>query len=138
MVWKLLAGAGFLALAALLVVLFGNAREQQGRSAERLAARDREIVAVRAAADGRVADERRVAAAVTSYADRAAALKPIILHSRDMVTQYAATPDGRAACRGADRVRLVDELDASLFGSPGAGEGRGAVQPDAAASSAGR
>lgn len=139
MLGKLLAGAGGLALAAFLVLTYGNAREAQGRLKEQVAARDGQLATERQASAAAIAAERRVTAAVDGYAARAAALRPIVLTNTKEVTTYAATPAGAALCRAADRVRLVDGLDAALF-RPGASAGvsAGAVQPDAAGAPSGR
>ncbi len=81
----------------------------------------------------------RSAAAVTAYADRLATREPIILQSTNTVREYAQTDAGRVLCRGADRVRSIDDLDRRLAApaSP-TGGGSGAMQPDAAASAGGR
>lgn len=72
-------------------------------------------------------------------ADREAARQPIIIRSTDTVREYAKTDAGRALCRGADRVRAVDALDAELASPARAASGRaGAVPADAAAPPAGR
>ncbi|SEN50920.1 hypothetical protein SAMN05192583_2925 [Sphingomonas gellani] len=57
----------------------------------------------------------RHAQATATYADRLATREPIILHSTNTVREYAQTAAGRAVCLGADRVRGIDALDASLF-----------------------
>lgn len=136
---KLLAGAGILALAAFLVVMFGNARERDGRLAERVAARDRDVARIEQLADQRVAGERRVTDAVAAFASRAAALKPLILTSHDTVTSYAQTPAGAALCLAADRVSGIDALDASLFPpAAAASAGAGTVHADPGAAPGGR
>ncbi|MBI0476231.1 hypothetical protein D9601_12825 [Sphingomonas sp. MA1305] len=61
--WKLLAGAGSLALAVFLVLTYGNAREAQGRLTEQVAAAKRQALADRQAGDAALAAERRVTAA---------------------------------------------------------------------------
>ena len=72
-------------------------------------------------------------------ADREAARQPIIIRSTDTVREYAKTDAGRALCRGADRVRAVDALDAELAAPARAASGSaGAVPADAAAPPAGR
>lgn len=92
----------------------------------------------RAAAERYAANAGRLAAAADSYATRQAALQPLIVRSTDTVRSYAETPAGRVLCRDPDRVRGIDELDASLRASVAAGEGEGAVRPDAPAPPAGR
>ncbi|WP_198354403.1 hypothetical protein [Sphingomonas sp. MA1305] len=68
------------------------------------------------------------------YAARAAALRPIVPTNTKEVMTYAATPAGAALCRAADRVRLVDGLDAALFPStPGPAGGSAAALPAVAA-----
>ncbi|WP_198352544.1 hypothetical protein [Sphingomonas sp. MA1305] len=83
----------------------------------------------------------RVTAAVGDYSARAAALRPIVLTNTREVMSYAATPAGAALCRAAERVRLVDGLDAALFPPASAGPASGsaaAVPADATGAPAGR
>ncbi|MBD8677916.1 hypothetical protein [Sphingomonas sp. CFBP 13720] len=70
----------------------------------------------KAAAEVRYASA--LADAADQYAARLTARDPIILKSTDTVTRYAQTDAGRARCRGADRVRAIDELDAELAEPP--------------------
>ncbi|WP_298090464.1 hypothetical protein [uncultured Sphingomonas sp.] len=56
----------------------------------------------------------RISQATATYADRLAAREPIILRSTNTVREYATTDAGRLRCRGADRVRAIDALDAEL------------------------
>lgn len=113
--WKILAGVAGAALAVFLLVLFGEAREAQGRLAERVAAREAALVDERKASAKAIEAERRVTAAVDGYAARAAALRPIILTNTKEVMTYAASPAGAVRCRAADRVQSVDGLDDALF-----------------------
>ncbi|SFP98626.1 hypothetical protein [Sphingomonas rubra] len=65
---------------------------------------------------------------------REAAREPIIIHSRDMVREYAKSDAGRVLCRAADRVRAVDTLDADLAADPRPASGStSAVPTDTAA-----
>ncbi|MBY8826132.1 hypothetical protein [Sphingomonas colocasiae] len=137
---KLAAGAGILALAAFAIWMFGNARHDAGRLAE--AAKWQAEVRVRdqRIADLRVENERRETASAVRYAERLAAIDPIILRSTERVIQYAQTPAGRAACLAADRVRGIEADAAALFPAyPAGADRRGdAVRPDTAAGAAGR
>lgn len=78
----------------------------------------------------------RTTAAVSTYADRTAALQPIVVRSTDTVTRYAETPAGRATCAAPERVSGIDALDASLW--PPAGRSAGPVPADAGSPSARR
>lgn len=76
----------------------------------------------------------RLAQATATYADRLAAGEPIILRSTNTVREYATTDAGRLRCRGADRVRAIDALDAELADpAPSTSSGAGAVRGDAPA-----
>ena len=76
----------------------------------------------------------RLAQATATYADRLAAREPIILRSTNTVREYAKTDAGRLRCRGADRVRAIDALDAELADpAPSTSSGAGAVRADAPA-----
>lgn len=78
-------------------------------------------------------------AALDRYAAGLAARDPIIVRSTDTVREYAKTDAGRVLCRGADRVRAIDALDAELVAAPGTtGGGGGAVPSVVAAPPAGR
>ena len=95
--------------------------------------------AKRDAASAEAANADRIATAAERYASAMADRLPIILHSKDTVTRYAQTDAGRVVCRGPDRVRDIDTLDAALFTpSRSADSGLGTVHPDAATSPAGR
>ncbi|MGO1303957.1 MAG: hypothetical protein ACTMKV_04145 [Sphingomonas parapaucimobilis] len=75
----------------------------------------------------RLADEarfaQRLATAAQTYASTLAARQPIIIHSRDTVTRYAQTPDGRALCLPADRVRGAQADRNALFRDPAGASG---------------
>ncbi|WP_156361243.1 hypothetical protein [Sphingomonas sp. Leaf257] len=91
------------------------------------------------AASAEAAHADRIATATERYAAAMADRQPIILHSKDTVTRYAQTDAGRFVCRGPDRVRDLDALDAALFTpSRSADSGLGTVRSDAATSPAGR
>ncbi len=89
----------------------------------------------RARADQERGFAQQLASAAISFADRIAAREPIILRSTNTVREYAQTAAGRVICRGADRVRDIDALDADLADrSTSASQGgAGAVRADAAA-----
>ena len=61
---------------------------------------------------------QQLATAAQTYAATLAVRQPIIIHSRDTVTRYAQTPDGRALCLPADRVRGAQTDRDALFGDP--------------------
>lgn len=134
MLGRILAGASALALALGLAWLYGNARHEAGVLQER-------VIWTRLAADTEqkravqsLQDERRVATAVAQYAQRVAALEPIIIRSTDTVTRYAQTPAGAAPCLAADRVSGID-ADAAALGlqpaiAPESGERTLPADPD--------
>lgn len=75
------------------------------------------------------------------YAGALADRRPLILKSTDTVREYAQTDAGRVLCRAPDRVRSIDELDASLAqrtATPATGGGTQAVHAEPAAPPAGR
>ncbi len=77
---------------------------------------------------------QRQAAAAQTYAATLAARQPIIIQSRDTVTRYAQTSDGRSLCLPADRVRGAQADRAALFADPAeAAERGGSVVPPGAA-----
>ncbi|WP_294260798.1 hypothetical protein [uncultured Sphingomonas sp.] len=105
------------------------------RAAWSAALRDAEAAKLKA--EARFA--RQLAQAAAAYADRAAAREPIIVRSINTVREYAQTDAGRVLCRGADRVRAIDGLDAELAETSGtASRSTGALSAEAAASPAGR
>lgn len=98
-----------------------------------LARGDRE----RAAAELRFAD--RLTTGLAGYAATLAARQPIFVRSTNTVREYAQTPAGRTLCRGADRVRAIDDLDAEIAATArSAGGGARAVPTDPTAPPAGR
>lgn len=129
-------------VAGALALLFRAQRDdvRQTLSNERAAWTASLERADRARADQERGFAQQIAAAATSFADRLAAREPIILRSTNTVREYASTPAGRVICRGADRVRDIDALDADLADrSTGTAQrGADAVRGDAAAPAAGR
>lgn len=121
---RILGGVGALALTLALAWLYGNARYEAGQMRERSEWNALSAKQHQQRAEELVAAERRVTAATANYADRLAAIEPVVLRSRDTVTRYAQTPAGIALCLSAERVRGID-ADASALG----------LQPDAAAAS---
>ena len=117
-----------------IALLITRATLHDVRQADELATANR----ARDAAQATAADAQRLAAAADTFAQRAAALKPIIVTSHDTVEHYAETSAGRVLCRDADRVRDIDALDATLAAPAAAGGGAGAVPTDTAAPAAGR
>lgn len=140
-VWALL--RRFWPVAAVALALFFRAQRDDVR--QTLANERQAWTASLERADRAKADQERgyaqqMAAAATSFADRIAAREPLILRSTNTVREYAQTAAGRVVCRGADRVRDIDALDADLADrSTGAAQGSaGALRTDPAASPAGR
>jgi hypothetical protein len=91
-------------------LLLTRARLDAVRQADKLAEQTRRADAEEqkaAWADG-------IAHAAQDYAQRLSDRQPIILHSKDTVTQYAQTPAGRVPCLAADRVHGIDQLDEGL------------------------
>lgn len=128
------------ALSALLVIT----RAQRDDARQTLDNERSAMTAEIARADRRLAEAEkryadRQAAAALTFADRLAAREPIILRSTNTVREYAQTDAGRVLCRGADRVRAIDALDAELADDPEpAGRRTGAMQGNATAPTAGR
>lgn len=95
--------------------------------------------AERAKAAAELANANRLIAAGDAYAVRLASLDPIILKSTNTVREYAKTDAGRVECRGADRVRAIDALDAELADDPQPSVGGvGRLRTDGAAPAGGR
>lgn len=134
MLWKLAAGAGALALAGFLVILFGNARFHAGELDERTKWQDVRAEAAFAKGEQHAAFERGRAVAAETYARTISSIEPTIVHSTDKVIQYALSPAGRVQCLAADRVHDIQAAAAALgFDSAAAGSGDPAVPPDATA-----
>ncbi|KTT72608.1 hypothetical protein [Sphingomonas endophytica] len=143
--WKLAIAALFAAGFFFVLSQRDVARARADVSSQALKAEQAGRSADRERADRQRADQERgfaqqLAGATSTFADRLAAREPIIVHSRDTVREYAETAAGRVVCRGADRVRAIDALDAALAGEDTAAAPRGAdaVLPDSAAPPAGR
>lgn len=78
--------------------------------------------------DNRLAEQARIAeaakrelvwaqtaaAATDRYAADLRNRQPLIIRSKDTVTRYAQTPDGRALCLAPDRVRGIDGFDTDI------------------------
>ena len=120
-----LAAAGSIAISAAAGFYVGSQREHRTHVF-------REEKADKAASDVAIANATRLATAADAYAQRTAALQPLIVHSKDTVTTYAQTPAGSAACSAPERVLGIDGLDAALFTPPATG-GAVALPADAGA-----
>lgn len=71
---------------------------------------------------------KALADATNDYATRLADRQPLIIRSKDTVTQYAQTPDGKLPCLAADRVRAIEDYDRALGDSTAARTGVEAVR----------
>jgi hypothetical protein len=133
MLAKLVTGAGAIALALFLAWMYGNARYDAGKLAERDAWHVASIDAERQRGDERIADYARGAAAVGHYADQVGALAASALKSQMTVRDYAQTAAGRVQCLSADRVLGIDADAAGLgFFTPSTAPGRdGTLHADA-------
>lgn len=123
-----------------IVIAYGNARYAAGKADAQLAAVPGILAANEGAAKSAIDARDRVILAASAYADRAAALKPIILTNRETEVRYAESAAGKLDCRDAERVQAVDVLDATLFPPAAAsdpGSGARPVQADSAAPPAG-
>lgn len=130
MLWKLIGGGIFLAVIGFLIVQFGAARYDQGQMVERTRWQEAARLAEISRGEERLADERRVSAAVQFYSDALAAQQPLIVRSIDTVREYAQTPAGAVLCLPADRVRGIDADAAALGLQPTpAAPGGGAALP---------
>ena len=129
---KVLAGVGAFALAAFLAWMYGNARYDAGKLAERDKWHIASIDAERQRGEERIADYARGVAAVGHYADQVGALAASALKSQMTVRDYAQTAAGRVQCLSADRVLGIDADAASLgFFTPSTAPGGArALQPD--------
>lgn len=124
---------------ALVLTRSGLADARADLRSEQASRKLEQAIAARDIAKAEAGFATRSVAAVTTYADRLAAREPIILHSTNTVREYAQTDAGRVLCRGADRLRAIDDLDRQLAApASSTGGGAAAVQPDTAAPTAGR
>jgi hypothetical protein len=127
----------------LVIALFATRATLADRTATLRAERDAWSAEISRAERVKLEAERRyatnLAEAATNYAGRVSAMQPIIVRSTDTVREYAQTDAGRVLCRGADRVRAIDALDAELAADPGAaGGGAETVHAVGAAPAGGR
>lgn len=133
MLGKVLAGAAGFALAVLFGWFYGRAEHRAGVLEERVAQAALQVQQAKKDGKQKVADQQRVTAAAEAFADRAAALRPEIIHSTEVVREYAETDAGRVVCLGADRVRGIEQ-DAARLGLDAtalAGDAGTAVHGDA-------
>lgn len=109
--------------------------------AERLAWTAEIARADKARADAEARWAKQNSDAWATYAGALVSRQPLILKSTDTVREYAQSDVGRVLCRSADRVRGIDDLDASLVhpATAGAAGGGGrSVRSDPATPPAGR
>lgn len=130
MLWKLFAGAAFVAFAGFLVLSYGKARFNAGQLEERVAWQKLVAARERDVAELRVANERRIVAASERYAERVSTAEPVVIRSKETVTRYAATPAGAVLCLDSDRLLGIEADRAALFpGYPSAAQGGFATVP---------
>ena len=133
MLWKLLAAAVALGAIWLALDVFGDARHAAGVAEERGHWQALQTAKAERIADQRVAEAHRGQRAIEASAARLAAIVPLLLEIDGSVKDYAKTDAGRVLCRGADRVRQIEELDAILWPAvPDAGGAGRALPADPA------
>lgn len=132
MIARLIGGGVALALAGLLLWLFGQARYDAGQMAER--ARWERVAAKTAqdSAKASIALARRSSEAIEAHAREVVRLQPIIQRSKETLRVFHQTPDGARLCLAPDRVRGIEADRAALFAdAAGSADGSdGAVPPD--------
>lgn len=133
--WKLLAGAVVIALAGLLVWRFGEAKFEAGTLDERAKWLKTSLDHQKEIGKLEVSLVEGKAAAIGEYADRLAALEPIVVHSKETVTRYAQTAEGRVLCLAPDRVRGIESTRSTIFSGYSVAPvgGTAAVPPDTVA-----
>lgn len=133
MLARILGGAGAVALALVLIWLYGSARFDAGKfegtlsESRKWQARVDQLTAQ--VADLRVANERKAAQAAGRYVETIQRIQPIVVRSSQEVRDYAETPAGAVVCLAADRVRGID-ADAAALGlqaAPAADSGDAAL-----------
>lgn len=122
-------GIGSLIAITLLTAALGITRNtlHNVRQANRLAEQMRIVEAAKREA----AWQRALSDAQSTYATDLANRQPIIIRSKDTVREYAQTPNGRAPCLAADRVRGIDGFDSDIAAT--ASRGSAAVLDPASA-----
>lgn len=113
--WKLLAGAVIIALAGLFLWRFGDAKYNAGELAERVKWKDVVIDNQKALEKLELSNAEDKVTAVENYADRLAAVQPIILRSKETVERYAETPAGNTLCLAPERVLGIEQDRAAEF-----------------------
>ena len=90
------------------------------------------------AAEQAEANAKRLTEATENYAERLTKIQPVIAHSKEVIREFRETPAGRVNCLAPERVRGIDEYDASLKHPTPATQGEGAVSNPASATTGGR
>jgi len=125
---RILIGAGAIALALFLAWMYGNARYDAGKLAERDKWHVASIAAEHQRGEERIADYARGVAAIGHYTDQVGSLAASALKSQIIVRDYAQTAAGRVQCLSADRVLGIDADAAGLgFFTPAAAIGSDAT-----------
>jgi hypothetical protein len=123
-------GIGSLITITLLTAALGITRNTLAnvRQANKLAEQARIAEAVKR----EMAWAQAAATATEQHAEAVRNLQPIIIRSNNEVTRYAQTPNGRALCLAADRVRGIDGFDTDIAAATATGL---AAVPDTASAS---
>lgn len=118
--WKLVIGAVALGAAALCLKMLTGWAYQAGKLDAGIEFAEAQRVADKQAAQDRIDDMQRSTDAVVAMASSWQRLEPVIVHSSDIVRDYAKTPAGTVRCLAADRVRGIEETAGALGVSPAA------------------
>lgn len=105
-------GAGIIALLSFLLWLYGHSKYLEGRNEERAKWEAAQQVADKEILRLNVALVTSQLTAMTSYQEKLSAQEPIILHDRQTIERFAATPAGAVQCLDPDRVRGIEDAAA--------------------------
>lgn len=131
--FRIVAGAGALALAAFLIWIYGNARENTGELSERVKWQTASAVSARRIADLELQLATRVNEAQSAHIERTIRMEPVIVRSTNTIREIRNDPALAVRCIDPERVRGIEADAAALFAPLALTPGNGAqsLQQDA-------
>jgi hypothetical protein len=113
---RIVAGAGALALAAFLIWVYGNARENAGELSERVKWQAASAVSARRIADLELQLANSVNEAQAAHIERTIRMEPVIVRSTNTIREIRTDPALAAICLAPERVRGIEGDAAALAG----------------------
>lgn len=115
MFYRIAAGISALMLAAFLIWVYGNSRENAGELQERIKWQSATAAQTRKIADLELQLSKQVIEAQASHIERTIRMEPVIVRSTNTIREIRTNPVFAVQCLDPERVRRIEEDAAALF-----------------------